>query len=133
MIFTEQDHRKAEDELQHLQQWLVQVQRDYPDPAKRLTKGSIRKMIARLSQELAAVLAMPKMSDFELMDFSYRTDISTYEAQLARLVIVQRGQRAKSHEESNPLNPPSQNPTHPDGCESPFDGHTTDDWRLHSC
>ncbi len=53
MIETAQEYQKAQDELRHLERWLERLQQDHPVPAKGLTKAGIRKMIARLHEELA--------------------------------------------------------------------------------
>ena len=53
MIQTAEEYQKAQEELGHLERWLAQMQRDHPVPAKGLTKAGIRKMIARLHEELA--------------------------------------------------------------------------------
>jgi type II secretory pathway component PulJ len=53
MIATVEQYQKAQDELQHLEERLQRLQRNYPIPAKGLTKAGIRKMIARLHEELA--------------------------------------------------------------------------------
>jgi hypothetical protein len=53
MIETAQAYQKAQEELSHLENWLARLQREYPVPAKGLTKAGIRKMIARLHEELA--------------------------------------------------------------------------------
>lgn len=53
MIQSVEEYRKAQEELRHLEGWLQQLQRDHPVPAKGLTKAGVRKMIARLHEELA--------------------------------------------------------------------------------
>ena len=53
MIQTADEYRKAQDELRQLEDWLQRLQREHPVPAKGLTKAGIRKMIARLHEELA--------------------------------------------------------------------------------
>lgn len=53
MIATPEEYTKAQDELTHLEQWLARLQSESPLPAKGLTKAGIRKMIARLHEELA--------------------------------------------------------------------------------
>jgi hypothetical protein len=53
MISSVQEYRKAQEELQHLEDWLARLQREHPIPQKGLTKAGIRKMIARLHEELA--------------------------------------------------------------------------------
>ncbi len=52
MIATAQEYDKAKDELVHLEQWLARLQETSPLPAKGLTKAGVRKMIARLHEEL---------------------------------------------------------------------------------
>ncbi|MEI7686554.1 MAG: hypothetical protein WCL32_16160 [Planctomycetota bacterium] len=39
--------------MAHLEQWLSRIQAESPVPAKGFTKAGIRKMIARLHEELA--------------------------------------------------------------------------------
>lgn len=53
MIQTAGDYQKAQEELLHLEDWLRQLQTRHPLPSKGLTKAGIRKMIARLHEELA--------------------------------------------------------------------------------
>ncbi len=53
MIQNETDYRKAKQELEHMENWLARVERDYELAEKGLTKAGIRKMIARLHEELA--------------------------------------------------------------------------------
>ncbi len=48
-----QEYQKAQDELSHLERWLERVQREHPGGEKGLTKAGLRKMIARLHEELA--------------------------------------------------------------------------------
>ena len=53
MISNAQEYDKAQEELRHLEDWLARLRRDHPVPEKGLTKAGIRKMIARLHEELA--------------------------------------------------------------------------------
>ena len=53
MIASADEYRKAQAELQHLEDWRHRLQREHPIPAKGLTKAGVRKMIARLHEELA--------------------------------------------------------------------------------
>jgi hypothetical protein len=53
MIETADQYKKAQDELRHLENWLNRLQQDFPIPAKGFTKAGVRKMIARLHEELA--------------------------------------------------------------------------------
>ena len=53
MIQSVEEYQKAQDELRHLERWLERLQQHHPVPAKGLTKAGIRKMIARLHEELA--------------------------------------------------------------------------------
>lgn len=53
MISNAQEYEKAQEELRHLEDWLARLQREHPVPDKGLTKAGIRKMIARLHEELA--------------------------------------------------------------------------------
>jgi hypothetical protein len=53
MIETSEQYLKAQAELQRLEDWLLRLKQEYPVPAKGLTKAGIRKMIARLHEELA--------------------------------------------------------------------------------
>jgi len=52
MINTINDYQKAQDELLQLEKRLLRLQQTAPD-AKGFTKAGIRKMIARLHEELA--------------------------------------------------------------------------------
>lgn len=53
MISDPIDYKRAEDELHHLEGWLARLRRDHPGPDKGFTKAGVRKMIARLHEELA--------------------------------------------------------------------------------
>jgi hypothetical protein len=53
MISDANEYNKAQEELRHLEEWLARLQREHPNPTKGLTKAGIRKMIARLHEELA--------------------------------------------------------------------------------
>jgi hypothetical protein len=53
MICNSEEYQKAQDELHHLEEWLQRLQRDHPVPAKGFTKAGVRKLIARLHEELA--------------------------------------------------------------------------------
>ena len=54
MIANITEYQRAHEELQSLEQRLAQLQQSYPVGAKGFTKAGIRKMIARLHEELAA-------------------------------------------------------------------------------
>ncbi len=53
MITNHTEYKKAEDELRDLQNRLQRLQETHPLGAKGFTKAGIRKMIARLHEELA--------------------------------------------------------------------------------
>ena len=53
MISDPNQYEKAQAELRHLEDWLVRLQQDHSNSSKGLTKAGIRKMIARLHEELA--------------------------------------------------------------------------------
>jgi hypothetical protein len=53
MITTPVEYEKAQQELRDLQSRLEQIQRDHPLGEKGFTKAGIRKLIARLNEELA--------------------------------------------------------------------------------
>ena len=53
MITTPAEYEKAQQELRDLQTRLEQIQRDHPLGEKGFTKAGIRKLIARLNEELA--------------------------------------------------------------------------------
>jgi hypothetical protein len=53
MITTILEYEKAQSELQDLQDRLAKLQRDHPIGQKGFTKAGIRKLIARLNEELA--------------------------------------------------------------------------------
>jgi CHASE3 domain sensor protein len=53
MIGTIDQYQKAQEELQQLEERLKRLQQDHPLGAKGFTKAGIRKMIARLHEELA--------------------------------------------------------------------------------
>ncbi len=53
MIATETEYEKAQDELRSLEDRLSRLQESNPIGSKGFTKAGIRKMIARLHEELA--------------------------------------------------------------------------------
>ena len=53
MISNTIEYEKAQEELRELESWLARLQQDHPPPRQGLTKAGIRKMIARLHEELA--------------------------------------------------------------------------------
>ncbi len=53
MISTTVEYEKAQQELQDLQDRLKRLQDDHPIGEKGFTKAGIRKLIARLNEELA--------------------------------------------------------------------------------
>lgn len=53
MICTQTEYDKALDELRDLQDRLAKLQQEYPVGEKGFTKSGIRKLIARLNEELA--------------------------------------------------------------------------------
>ena len=53
MIADAQEYERAQSELADLERWLERLQQEHPVPEKGLTKAGIRKMIARLHEELA--------------------------------------------------------------------------------
>jgi hypothetical protein len=53
MITTVEAYLKAQDELRQLEERLQRLQQSHPLGAKGFTKAGIRKMIARLHEELA--------------------------------------------------------------------------------
>jgi hypothetical protein len=53
LISSETEYRKAREELDHLNEWLSRVERQHAAEPKGLTTASIRKMIARVQEELA--------------------------------------------------------------------------------
>ena len=53
MITTAEEYQKAQDELRQLEERLCRLQKANPLGAKGFTKAGIRKLIARLHEELA--------------------------------------------------------------------------------
>lgn len=53
MITTTEEYHRAQEELRQLEDRLSRLQQDHPMGAKGFTKAGIRKMIARLHEELA--------------------------------------------------------------------------------
>ena len=53
MIHGEREYQKAREELAHLEGWLARLLEEHPGAEKGLTKAGVRKMIARLHEELA--------------------------------------------------------------------------------
>jgi hypothetical protein len=52
MITSRVEYEKAREELDHLQKWLEELRRANPVHEKGLTKAGVRKMIARLQEEI---------------------------------------------------------------------------------
>ena len=53
MIANVDEYKKAEDELRSLEKRLERLQQNHPIGRKGFTKAGVRKMIARLHEELA--------------------------------------------------------------------------------
>jgi hypothetical protein len=53
MISSPAEYEKAREELRVLEERLARLQRDHPIGSKGFTKAGVRKMIARLHEELA--------------------------------------------------------------------------------
>ena len=53
MIFNLTEYEKAQEEMRILEERLERLQQTYPIGSKGFTKAGIRKMIARLHEELA--------------------------------------------------------------------------------
>jgi hypothetical protein len=53
MIANAGEYEIAKEELKRLEDWLARLQQEYPAPEKGLSKAGVRKMIARLHEELA--------------------------------------------------------------------------------
>lgn len=53
MIASKIEYEKAQDELKSLEQRLERLKSEHPDGGKGFTKAGIRKLIARLHEELA--------------------------------------------------------------------------------
>jgi hypothetical protein len=53
MIADLTQYEKAKEELEYLEKWLSDLQTESPLPKKGLTRAGIRKMIARIHEELA--------------------------------------------------------------------------------
>jgi len=53
MISTTTEYEKAQEELRDLTERLQKLQQSHPGGSKGLTKAGVRKMIARLHEELA--------------------------------------------------------------------------------
>lgn len=54
MIANAHEYEKAQEELRHLETWLLRLDQETPLPRKGLTRAGIRKLIARLHEELGA-------------------------------------------------------------------------------
>jgi hypothetical protein len=52
LIASALEYEKAQEELEHLEEWLKRLEREHPLPEMGLSKAGIRKMIARLHEEL---------------------------------------------------------------------------------
>ena len=53
MIANMTEYQKAQEEIRHLEERLARLQKSHPIGSKGFTKAGIRKMIARLHEELA--------------------------------------------------------------------------------
>ena len=53
MITNADEYQKAQEELRHLEERLHRLQQSHPVGSKGFTKAGIRKLIARLHEELA--------------------------------------------------------------------------------
>ena len=53
MISSAQEYESAKEEFSYLEQWLARLLDEHPVPSHGLSKAGIRKMIARLHEELA--------------------------------------------------------------------------------
>lgn len=53
MIANAAEYEKAQEELKYLEEWLARLQQSQPVALIGFTKAGIRKMIARLHEELA--------------------------------------------------------------------------------
>ena len=61
MIKAMNEYQEACKELRFLEAWLSRLQKEHPGSGKGLTKAGIRKMIARLHEELGAFEASLKV------------------------------------------------------------------------
>jgi hypothetical protein len=52
VITSPQEYAAAQAELRSLEQWLTSTHQEHPNPEKGYTKVGIRKMIARIHEEL---------------------------------------------------------------------------------
>lgn len=66
MITTETEYQQAQEELRSLEQRLARLQQSHPIGSKGFTKAGIRKMIARLHEELAIFEARAEAHPNEL-------------------------------------------------------------------
>ena len=62
MIENDEHYRKALEELRYMEDWLRRLQAKRDGSAKGLTKAGIRKMIARLQDELGAYEGQQEVS-----------------------------------------------------------------------
>jgi hypothetical protein len=62
MINVMSEYEEACQELRFLEAWLGRLQKEHPGSDKGLTKAGIRKMIARLHEELGAFEASLKVA-----------------------------------------------------------------------
>jgi hypothetical protein len=53
LISSKIEYEKALEEVEHLTQWLARLEREKAAARKTLTTSSIRRMLARLQEELA--------------------------------------------------------------------------------
>ncbi len=63
MITNEEQYEIAQAELRHLEERLARLQRHYPLGAKGFTKAGVRKLIARLHEDLAVYEASPEVRE----------------------------------------------------------------------
>lgn len=67
MITNVEQYQTAQDELRQLEDRLNQLQRNYPLGAKGFTKAGIRKLIARLHEDLALYEGSQEANQVEIL------------------------------------------------------------------
>ena len=84
MIVTAEQYQKAQDELRHLESWLQRLQKVHPVPAMVLRKAGIRKMIARLHEELAVYEGTQEVEQPETSSLNHTCNFHLFSACVTR-------------------------------------------------
>ena len=65
MISNESEYQKARDELKSLESWFKRLNREHTGAGKGMTKAGIRKLMARLHEELAVYEGSQELAELK--------------------------------------------------------------------